>query len=157
MVLKEFKCATHGVFESSHPICLSFGCRSQAVERVFMTPPNIGTSFVKRHEAGVRKLADAYGQSNWKTAKAGDQSKVMAGGKMLWGSDVQKELGMDMGALTAAAAQPFTVQRKDGTTETVPHGMPMAARELGLTQKVLPPAGELTVSANEQKMRKAIA
>jgi hypothetical protein len=39
---------------------------------------------------------------------------------------------MDMNALTARTA-PFTVERKDGKNETVPHGMRLAATELGIT------------------------
>lgn len=156
-VIKEFKCESHGVFESSHPICPNFGCRSLKVERCFMTPPKIGTQFVKRHEAGMKKLADAYGQTDWNTTKPGDTSKVLAKGpQMLWGTDVKKELGMDMNALATQASQPFTVDRKDGTRETVPHGMRLAATDLGLTQRVLPPVGEMTVSAGESKMKKAI-
>lgn len=156
-VLKEWRCEQHGPFEGSHAICPNFGCRSTEVSRVFLTPVSIGSSFVKRHERGVANLAEAYGQTNWKTAREGENSKVLATGpEMLWGTDVQKKLGMDMNALTARTAQPFTVEHKDGSRETVPHGMPMVARELGLTQNVLPPAGELTVSAGEQKMKKAI-
>jgi hypothetical protein len=64
---------------------------------------------------------------------------------------------MDMNALVAQSAVPFTVQKQDGSKEVVPQGMRLAATELGLTQSVLPPAGELTVSKHEQKMKKAVA
>lgn len=134
------------------------GCRSEKVERVFLTPVGIKSEFVSRHEAGVKKLADAYGQTNFKTAKAGEASiKHPVGQKLLWGAEVKKELGMDMGQLTAQTAQPFTVTKQDGSRETVPHGMRLAATELGITRNVLPPAGELTVSRHEPKMKKALA
>ncbi len=158
MVLKEWRCKNHGVFDSSHPICPALGCRSKEVERVFLTPPGIRSEFVKRHENGIQKLAAAYGQTDFKTAKAGDASiKHPVGSELLWGSDVKKHLGMDMGQLTAQTAQPFTVTKGDGTKETVPHGMRLAATELGITQRVLPPAGELTVSKHEPKMKRHIA
>jgi len=156
-VIKEFKCEQHGVFDSSHPICPAFGCHSEKVERVFITPVGIKSEFVTRHEKGIKKLAAAYGQSDFKTARAGEASiKHPVGSKLLWGSEVKKELGMDMGQLTAQTAQPFTVTRNDGKIETVPHGMRLAATELGITQRVLPPAGELTVSRHEPKMKKAL-
>lgn len=153
-VIKEFRCAKHGDFDSSHPICPALGCRSEKVERVFLTPVGFKSEFLKRHEQGMKNLATAYGQSDWKTARAGETSiKHPVGQELLWGNDVQKKLGMSMNDLTARTAQPFTVQREGGKTETVPHGMRLAATELGITQRVLPPAGELTVSRHEPKMK----
>jgi hypothetical protein len=158
VIIKEFRCEKHGDFESSHAICPALGCRSEKVERVFLTAPNIKSEFVTRHEQGIKKLAASYGQSDFKTAREGESSmKSPVGSRLLWGNDVQKTLGMDMNALTARTAQPFTVTKNDGRTETVPHGMRLAATELGITQKVLPPAGELTVSRHEPKMKKALA
>lgn len=152
-VLKEWKCAKHSVFESSHPICPAFGCDSSKVERAFITPVGIKSEFVSRHEKGIKRLAAAYGQSDFKTARAGESSvKHPVGQQVLWGNDIQKHLGMDMNALTAAAARPFVVEKADGSKETVPQGMRLAATDLGLTQRVLPPAGELTVSKHEPKM-----
>lgn len=156
-VIKEWKCAKHGTFDSSHPICPALGCRSDKVERVFLTPVGVKSEFVTRHEKGMRRLAEAYGQSDWKTARAGETSiKAPVGQKLLWGNEVQKELGMGITELTARTAQPFTVQRNDGKTETVPHGMRLAATELGLTQRVLPPAGEMTVSRYEPKLKEQL-
>ena len=153
-VLKEWECKKHGHFESSHPICPSMGCRSDSVQRVFLTPVGLKSDFVRRHEKGIQKLAESYGQSNFRTAKAGESSKARpVGQELLWGSDVKKTLGMDMQQLTQATAQPFTVTKGDGSRETVPHGMRLAATELGITSKVLPPAGELTVSRHEPKMK----
>lgn len=158
MIIKEFRCKKHGNFESSHPICPALGCRSQNVERIFLTAPGVKSEFVTRHEQGVKKLAAAYGQHDFRTARAGESSKKHdLGQRLLWGNEVEKSLGMNMDSLTARTAQPFTVQRNDGKTETVPHGMRLAATELGITQRVLPPAGELTVSRHEPKMRKAAA
>jgi len=157
-VIKEFECKKHGSFESSHPICPALGCRSERVERVFLTPVGLKSDFVTRHEKGIKKLAAAYGQSDFKTARAGEASiKRPVGQELLWGNDVQKTLGMGMADLTARTAQPFTVTKANGQQETVPHGMRLAATELGLTRRVLPPAGELTVSRHEQKMKKAVA
>ena len=156
-VRKEWECKKHGTFSSSHPICPAMGCRSDKVERVFLTPVSIKSEFLSRHERGIKKLAASYGQSDFKSARAGETSvKSPVGQKLLWGNEVKKELGMDMGQLTAQAAQPFTVTKADGSRETVPHGMRLAATELGITSKVLPPAGELTVSRHEPKMKSAV-
>jgi len=153
-VLKEWECKKHGHFEGSHAICPKLGCNSQNVQRVFLTPVGLKSDFVKRHEQGITKLAAAYGQTDFKTAKAGEASiKHPVGSELLWGNDVKKKLGMDMGQLTAQTAQPFTVTKANGQKETVPHGMRLAATELGITQRVLPPAGELTVSRHEQQMK----
>lgn len=152
-VLKEWACKKHGTFDSSHPICPALGCDSSKVERVFLTPVGIKSEFVSRHEKGIKRLAAAYGQSDFKTARAGESSiKHPVGQQVLWGNDIQKHLGMDIGALAARTAQPFVVEKADGSRETVPQGMRLAATELGITQRVLPPAGELTVSKHEPKM-----
>lgn len=152
-VIKEWRCTKHGDFDSSHPICPALGCRSEKVERVFITPVGIKSEFLTRHERGMKNLAKAYGQSDWKTARAGETSiKHPVGQELLWGSDVKKKLGMDIGQLTAATAQPFVVEHADGRKETVPHGMRQAA-DLGIQNRVVPPAGELTVSRYEPKMK----
>lgn len=162
MIIKEFRCKKHGDFESSHPICPALGCRSQNVERVFLTPPGVKSEFVTRHERGVKKLAQAYGQTDFRTARAGESSKKQdLGQKLLWGNDVKRSLGMDMSTLTAQAAQPFTVQHKDGTTETVPHGMRQAATEMGITRRAPADAlkaltGEMTVSRRNAEERKKV-
>ena len=156
MVIKEWRCTTHGDFEGSHPICPALGCRSQKVERVFLTAPGVKSEFVTRHEKGVAKLAASYGQSDFRTAKAGEMSKKQElGQKLLWGNDIQKTLRMDMNTLTAGANAPIV--HPDGSLKAVPHGMRQAATELGITHRVLPPAGELTVSRHEPKMKKATA
>ena len=155
-IVKEWECATHGVFDSSHPICPALGCRSKKVERVFITAPGIKSEFHTRHERGIKKLASAYGQTDFRNARAGEASiKSPLGSKLLWGNDVEKNLGMNMSTLTAGANAP--VVHPDGSLKTVPHGMRQVATELGLTQRVLPPAGELTVSRHEPKMKKALA
>src|SRR5260221_11932751 len=108
-VIKEFECKKHGHFESSHPICPNFGCRSADVQRVFLTPVGLKSDFVHRHEQGIKKLAESYGQSDFRSARAGEASKKRAvGQELLWGSDVKKNLGMDMAELTAAPSTPFT-------------------------------------------------
>ena len=129
-VIKEFRCKKHGNFESSHPICPALGCDSSHVERVFLTPVGIKSEFVSRHEKGIKRLATAYGQSDFKTARAGESSiKHPVGQQVLWGNDIQKHLGMDINALTAAAARPFVVEKPDGSRETVPQGMRLAATD----------------------------
>lgn len=160
MVIKEWRCKDHGDFEGSHPICPGMGCRSQSVERVFLTPPGFKSDALKRHEAGIKQLAQDYGQSDFRSARSGETSKARSvGDRLLWGDEGAKAIGMSsFGDITARTSQPFTVQRPDGRSETVPHGMQQAARDVGITALPVPKAaGGLTVHKSEQQMRNNVA
>jgi hypothetical protein len=153
-LIKEFECIEHGVFESSHPICPNFGCESRSVAQVFITPPHIGTSFVKRFDAGIRRSSDLMGGANFRSAKpgeaafGGDVGKKL-GMEVLWGQDVQKSMGRNFAQLTQIAQQPLSVP---GTNLRLDknNGMRDAATDVGITKRRLPPAYEVTAAKAEK-------
>jgi len=142
-VVKEWECAIHGVFASTHPICNGLGCDSSYVKQVFITPPNIGSASTKRFDAGIRKSSDMYKINNFKSAREGEVSfggrDTASGLQVLWGDDVKRTFGTDTMGL--AAASPDTL----GTN----NGMKQAAETLGITSRTLPPAGETTAHRSE--------
>jgi len=154
MAVKEWECAEHGCFERSHPICPAMGCESENVKQVFLTPPMIASGKLKRFDAGIRKSADMMGINNFRSARpgeaayGGDEAKKR-GLEMLWGDDVKRILGVDMGTLSAAAQQPLTVGNQ---TLTRNNGMREAATELGITRRTIPRAGEVTAHGSEAKI-----
>jgi hypothetical protein len=156
-VIKEFKCAAHGYFEGSHAICPEFGCASVSVERVFLTPNRIGKEIHKRSYEGMRKSAEMYGISDWKTARAGETSfkgrgqDAPLGTEVLWGNEAAAKMGgVTFAQQMAAAAKPLAVERPL-TDPYVTHnnGMRAAATTLGLTRSALPPA-EITKAMREE-------
>lgn len=150
-VLREWKCAHHGSFESSHPICPNFGCESEAVEREFRTAVSIVSSGRRRFDNGIKQTVDGMRLGNLRTAHrdgdssyGGDKAREL-GTEILWGDEVKKRpefRGMGFDALTQQAQQPFSVQRRDGSVETLTdnNGMRQAANEVGITKRVLPKA-----------------
>jgi hypothetical protein len=85
-IIFDFKCPRHGVFEGSHAICPQMGCDSEGVEKIFVKAPSFRSDTTKRTDAGLRKSAEMYNQSNWKTAKAGELSKANnRADELLWG------------------------------------------------------------------------
>lgn len=142
-VLAEWECALHGVFECTHPCCPAFNCDSSQVKRVFVTPPHIGSQTLKRFDKGIKRSAEMYGISNFRTAREGEAAYGGGGNGVLWGDQIQKTLGVDMSALQAAAQRPFKVP---GRNEVLTNNNPMreVATELGITKRVLPkPAEEI--------------
>lgn len=162
-VLKEWRCAEHGDFESTHPLCPNFGCESVNVERVFLTPVGTRSDSTKRFDAGIRKSAEMMGISNFKSAKAGDtsfagraQENEVLGTKVLWGDEVAKPvaqggLGQGFAQLTAAAQAPFVATRADGSqvSLTSNNAMAEAATELGITSRPVPKAAEVRVASGD--------
>lgn len=160
-VLKEWKCAEHGSFDGTHPICPSPGCFSENVEREFRTPPSIGTGKLKAFDAGIRRTAEGLGIRNFRTAyREGDVSfagrsvdnTTPIGKELLWGRDVERVMGAPMAQQIAAAQAPLTVPNKDPAKDPylrVNSGMRSAATTIGLTQRALPPA-EITGSLTDK-------
>lgn len=94
MMLNDYKCAKHGVFEASHPICGAMGCDSSAVEKVFMKAPGFKSDLTKRTDDGFRKSAAAYGQSDWKTSRPGEVAKANnRAHELKWGDEAATFLG----------------------------------------------------------------
>jgi hypothetical protein len=149
-VIKEFECLLHGTFEGSHAICPEFGCESKAVTQVFLTPVGIGTNFRKRFDAGMRKSADMYQISDWKSSKEGDTSfagRAPLGQELLWGDSCKKVMGRSFAELTGLAQKPLIVDKRDGSGQVRldrNNGLREAATEAGITRRRLPKAGEVT-------------
>jgi hypothetical protein len=150
--IKEWRCAQHGDFDGSHPICPSMGCASEHVERVFRTPVGISKGNYKRFDAGLRRTADVMGIRNFRTAHEGEagyagraaEADAPIGQKLLWGpQEVQKVMGVSLANQLQAAQQPLSVPNRDPGTDpylTVNNGMRASATTLGITRQVLPPA-----------------
>lgn len=75
-VIFDFECPRHGVFEGSHAICPKMGCDSDGVKKVFLKAPAYKSDTTKRTDEGLRKSAEMYNQSDWKSAKQGELSKA---------------------------------------------------------------------------------
>lgn len=158
-VIKEWCCALHGEFEASHAICPADGCASTAVVREFRTAVTVGRDSTRRFDAGIRRSANMYHQSDWKSARAGEMSKVTTGGGVLWGDESRKVLGRSFGELTAIAQKPLVVPKRDGSgnlTLTRNNAMREAATEAGITRRRVAKPGELTVAhADRERSAKA--
>lgn len=157
-VMKEWRCKAHGDFPGTHPICPSMGCQSKNVERVFLTPPRIGNAQHKRFDAGMRNTADRMGITNWNDAREGETSfsgRGAPGTEVLWGSDIQKVTGKPMQEMVNQAQAPLSVQRSDGTVDTLTdnNALRQVARESGITMNRIPTA-ERTVHKADQKSMK---
>lgn len=159
-VMREWACLEHGEFEGTHPICPFMGCRSEAVTRVFLTPPSISKGKYKRFEAGLRKSSEMYGISNFKTARNGEtafegrattESKDL-GMEVLWGTDVEKKMGKSFAQLSTLAHQPLVVGDKVNTRN---NALAELATEAGLTSRAIPRAGEVIGSKAEKSEAKA--
>lgn len=135
-VIKEWFCADHGEFESTHPICPAFGCASKEVVREHRTPPAIRSESTSRTDADLRRTAESY-NIDFRSAKEGESAKVQRGG-LIWGLDnASKALGA---APEAMLHRPMTFERKDTVTGEVTKfvdkfgGMQHAAELVGNTK-----------------------
>jgi hypothetical protein len=151
MILHDFKCAKHGVFESSHPICPHMGCASESVTKIFLKPVGTRSDNTRRFDAGIRKSAENMGLTNFRSSRQGEASHGgELGKKVLWGKDVAKEMpGQSFAGLAQQASAGAKFQKADGTTEVVPNGMRLAAQS-GITQRTVPKA-ERTVDPRDVK------
>jgi len=150
-VMKEWECAEHGCFEGTHPICPEIGCESNSVKRVFLTAPMVSDGMLKRFDASTKKSVDMMKLGNLRTARAGEAAYGNSGNGMLWGDDVKKVMGVDMAALTAAAAMPLKVTHKDGRQESISKSVMRELGSEGITKRVLPRPAETTGSKVERK------
>ena len=154
-IMKEWRCAAHGTFEGTHPICPAMGCESADVQRVFLTPVSISKGQYRQHEAGLRRSADVMGITDWKTAREGETGfhgrsvDSAIGSKVLWGDEVGKTMGRPMMEQVQAAQQPLALDRPGDPFVTVNSGMRAAANTVGITQRRLPQA-EITGSLHDR-------
>lgn len=156
MMIKEWFCADHGVFEGSHPICPAMGCASSEVVREIRTAPAIKSDTTKRTDAGIRDLAQSYGQSDFKSAKDGESSKAASQADgVLWGSKAQEFIGRPL--TQAHTPQKFLVKDGKGAQrEWVDRGgIVTASNETKAIHNPLLTA-QMRVAANEKEMRKKV-
>lgn len=155
-VMKEWRCAQHGDFPGTHPICPTLGCQSKKVEQVFLTPVRIGNTNHQRFDRGMRDSADRMNIGNFRDARPGESSFAGRGAELgtevLWGNDVKKHMGMSFDQLSNQAAAPFTVNRADGSTQTLTenNALKQVAEESGITMNRIPKA-EVTVHKHDSK------
>lgn len=153
-VIKEFICRDHGPFEGSHPICPSYGCLSEHVEREFRTAPAIGTGIVKRMDAGLSDTANRLGISNWRSARPGDSSFAgrasteggadkPLGTEVLWGdAHAQRVMGKGTQQMVGEASRviaPRNIPASDPYTR-VNNGVRAVANTTRVFERVLPHA-----------------
>lgn len=156
-VNKEWRCGQHGDFEGTHPICPHYGCFSENVERVFITPVSVSRGQYGRFDKGLRRTSEMMNIPNWKTAREGEVAfagRAPLGSEVLWGDEVKKHPdfgGRGFSQLMQTAAQPLTVAGKDSTDPYLTHnnGMRSTATELGITASTLPKA-EITSSHRDR-------
>jgi len=160
MVLKEWSCFEHGPFDGTHAICPAYGCDSAHVTQEFRTPVAIGSEFRKRHEAGMRKSAEMYQISDFKSAKAGDasfagRSDPSLGSRVLWGDECKRVIGHSFSELTQVAQKPF-LGRGGEVIMTRNNGMSDAATSAGTTRKPLPEPGERSQARGSRALEERI-
>jgi hypothetical protein len=63
MVIKEYACPTHGIFESTLPVCVT--CGFNPCNRVFTQAPAFKSSSTKMKDGELRQLTLAYGLSDF--------------------------------------------------------------------------------------------
>jgi hypothetical protein len=147
MILHDFKCAKHGVFEGSHPICPELGCQSIDVIKVFLKAPGMLSASTKRFDAGIRESARNMNLTNFRSAKAGEAAHGgTLGQAVLWGNEAEKISGKPFAALTQQAAAGAKYTHANGTVEHIPDGMRQAAPSV--QKNVLAPA-QRTVASND--------
>lgn len=140
-VIKEWKCAAHGSFDGSHPICPRLGCESENVAREFRTPVGFKSDTTKMTDTGLRKTVDDYKLGDLKSAREGESSKAnYQGAKLLWGDDAQAVVGRPL--VEAHTSPTFSVKDEKGQEKQWkdPGGMRIVANDMGITQNVLPQA-----------------
>lgn len=94
MMLNDYKCPRHGLFEASHPICGAMGCDSAEVVKVFLKAPAVKSDYTKRFDEGMKKSAAAYNQTDFLSAREGEVAKANnRAAELKWGTDAANFIG----------------------------------------------------------------
>lgn len=94
LMLNDYSCPRHGVFEGSHPICPAMGCNSEGVSKVFLKAPGIRSDYTRRFDEGMKRNAEVYKQTDWKSAEEGENAKANnRADELLWGERANAMLG----------------------------------------------------------------
>jgi len=70
-VVKEWECAAHGYFDATEHRC-PHGCPQEFVQRVFLTPPTIGSAKTKASDSMLRNLANDFGMTDIRNGVEGE-------------------------------------------------------------------------------------
>ena len=158
-IIHEWFCAEHGEFEGTHPICPALGCRSQEVIKEIRTPRATSTGLAKRTDASLRRTAEMYGQSNFKSAKEGESSKANSqASQVLWGDEGAKMIGKPLTQAFAPAQFNITDQSTGKRAVWTDYGgVPTVANDSQLLNKVTPKAVETIVAGNEKELKRQLS
>lgn len=142
MILHDWSCPRHGIFEASHAICPGLDCDSTGVVKVHLKAPGHLSATTRRFDAGLRTNADAYRLPNIRSARAGEAAYGGKASGILWGDQIEKitRPGSNFASLAAAAQATNSYKMPDGSVKSVPNGMRLASNEVGLTRRALPAA-----------------
>jgi hypothetical protein len=149
-VIKEWSCAKHGEFEGSHAICPFQPCDSAEVMQEFRTAPKIRSQMVSRHEQGLKRSAEIYGLSDFRTCREGEVSKPPHeseyGTNLMWGAESREKLGPQFSPVLPDGGQRAQLGGLGN------NGMAAAAEAVGitgLTAKALPPSFDTTYAKGD--------
>ncbi len=153
-IIKEWKCAQHGSFEGTHPLCPAMGCFSEHVEREFRTPVSVSKGKYARFDRGLRDTADRMNISDFKTAREGETAfagRAPIGQELLWGNDIQRVMGRPLAEQINSAHTPLVAPANVAANDpylTINSGMRAAANTIGITARKTPQA-EFTAHRND--------
>lgn len=153
--IKEWRCALHGEFEGSHPICPHQPCDSAQVEREIRTAPKIATEMVRRHHRGMDRTAEIYALTDFRTAREGEVSKPPYesefGTSLMWSDECQEKLGMSMPMMMPGDAKTGAQRLGDLATNNGMAAAATAAGITGLTDRAVPPSFDTTYAGSDAK------
>lgn len=132
-VIKEFRCAGHGYFDATEPVC-PHGC-TVGVERVFLTPPGLGFGVAKRTDALLEGVARDHGLSDMNN-RGGKAARVLSGSEqkqMAMHEAMQKRFGVDRGGGWGGIEKGGTYHADTRTVENAGPGATATVQALGAT------------------------
>ena len=152
-VIKEWRCAGHGVFESTEPVCPA-GC-TFGVERVFLTPPGLAFGVAKRTDALLEGVARDHGLSDMNN-RGGKAARVLSASEqkqMSMHEAMQKRFGVDRGGGWGAVGQGGVYHADTRTVENPGPGAVGTVQALGATDPGVNVA-EMAQSAGQRHVNK---
>ncbi|HUP07665.1 MAG TPA: hypothetical protein VMU47_10970 [Caldimonas sp.] len=157
MILNDYKCPKHGEFEGSHPICPAMGCDSEGVVKIFKKAPGVKSDSTKRFDEGLKKSADMYRQTDWKSAKDGESAKAHnRAAELKWGGEAAELLGKSPGeAVGGQAGTAKPAQRTDAFPTSLVSGTnPISrAERTGVKKQDDAWKGQLSATVQESRAR----
>src|SRR5579863_3154585 len=162
MVIKEFRCPDCGDFESNLPICPR--CKKKGAKRVFLTPPNIGSTMFNNINRALDDMLPSQHLSNYSNATGypkptfGNVFQNSSGFSAGWADPGNVAKSMEeMNRYLPAGAAPMSPQstKLDVETGKVAH-VDMSAIAQSLPRGVGADAGAKVGKANMLKQKAQI-